>query len=194
MKKLVVATMSILMVLISTTSNARDTRSMARNTKKNSAIESKMERKEIRESERNLVPEMAMDAFRIDFGNISDVSWERDHSMDIASFSKNGKQMKAFYDESSDLVGTTTPKTFAELPKYAQKQIKKYYKNYSIDKVIYFKDNESNDTDMLLYGVQFEDADNYFVELSNKNKNQNIVLQVNPDGQVFFFKDLHSKV
>jgi len=41
---------------------------------------------------------------------------------------------------------------------------------------------------MILYGIQFEDADNYFVELSKGTKK--IVLQVNTDGVVFFFKQL----
>jgi hypothetical protein len=41
---------------------------------------------------------------------------------------------------------------------------------------------------MILYGIQFEDQDNYFVELSKASKK--IVLQVNPEGAVFFFKDL----
>jgi len=194
MKKLVVATMSILMVLIVNTSNARDTRTMARSAKKGSAIESKMKRKEIRKTERNLVPVMDMDAFRTDFGNVPDVSWERDQMLNVASFRKNGKMIKAYYDDMSHLVGTTTPETFADLPKYAQKQIKKHYKNYTVDKVTYFKDNAANNQNMLLYGVQFEDANNYFVELSNKKDNKIIVLQVNPQGQVFFFKDLSPEV
>jgi len=40
----------------------------------------------------------------------------------------------------------------------------------------------------MLYGAQFEDADNYFVELS-KDKNK-LVLQVNNEGIVFFLKKL----
>jgi len=39
-----------------------------------------------------------------------------------------------------------------------------------------------------LYGVQFEDADNYFVELSKGIKKN--VLQVNTEGVVCFFKQL----
>ena len=44
----------------------------------------------------------------------------------------------------------------------------------TVDTVIFFEDNNVNDTDMLLYGNQFSDADNYFVELSNNKKNKNI--------------------
>jgi len=39
-----------------------------------------------------------------------------------------------------------------------------------------------------LYGNPFEDADNYFAELSNNNKT--IVLQISMDGLVSFFEDL----
>lgn len=194
MKKLVVTSMSILLVLIFTTSNAQDTRTMALNSKKNSAIKSKLERKEIRKTERNMIPVTDMNALQADFGKIPDVNWEKVQMLDVASFTKNGKMMKAYYDQTSTLVGTTTPKKFADLPKDAQKEIKKEYKGYTVDKVTYFKDNKLNDQDMLLYGVQFADADNYFVELSNKKDNKNIVIQVNPQGDIFFFKDLNSKV
>jgi hypothetical protein len=54
--------------------------------------------------------------------------------------------------------------------------------------VIFYDDNEHNDNDMMLYGIQFEDEDNYFVELSKGSKQ--IVLQVTPEGNIFFFTEL----
>ncbi len=192
MKKLIVISMSFLMLMFTTTSNARDSRRMALNSVRNSVKESKMERKEIRNEDRNLVSDMSIDAFQTDFGNIPNVIWEKDSEFDIASFTQNGKKHKAFYNSESELVGTATPETFANLPKDARKEINKNYKDYSVDKVIYYKDNQDNDYNTLLYGVQFESADNYFVELSKKN--ENIVLQVNPEGNVFFFKELKKAV
>ena len=76
-------------------------------------------------------------------------------------------------------------KTFSDLPASAQKQINKEYKDYTIEKVIFFDDNEDVDTDMILYGSQFDDADNYFVELRKDNKD--VVLQVTMDGLVGYF-------
>ena len=76
--------------------------------------------------------------------------------------------------------------TIADLGKTAE--IKKKYPGYKVENVIFFDDNEANDTDMMLYGIQFEDADNYFVELSKNN--QTLVVQVNPFGEVFFFKQV----
>lgn len=193
MKKLVMLMMSALMIMFFTTLNAQDTKKTAMNSEKNNAKkESKIEKKEIRKEEGKMISEMSKEAFEGDFGKLPGVVWEKDHLFDVALFTKDGKNCKAFYDETSKLVGTVTDKNFTDLPKSAQNEIKKQYKDYTIDKVVYFEDNESNESDMLLYGTQFEDADNYFVELTGKNKN--IVVQVNPKGSIFFFKELHKTV
>lgn len=72
-----------------------------------------------------------------------------------------------------------------DLPLSAQKQIARQYKDYTVQKVIFFDDNEAVDTDMILYGSQFDDADNYFVELTKDNKS--VVLQVSTEGLVGYF-------
>ncbi len=132
---------------------------------------------------------VAKNNFVSQFGNIPNVKWERSANFDEAVFMKDGKEMKAFYDYEGKLVGTTTHVNFADIPASAQKEIKAKYKDYTIvPQVVFFDDNEVNDTDMMLYGVQFEDADNYFVELTKGTKK--IILQVNTEGQVFFFKEL----
>ena len=41
---------------------------------------------------------------------------------------------------------------------------------------------------MIMYGVQFDDADNYFVELSKGSSK--IVVKVDMKGEVTFFKQL----
>ncbi|MDP4223654.1 MAG: hypothetical protein Q8868_10105 [Bacteroidota bacterium] len=132
---------------------------------------------------------MAKNSFITAFGNLPNVKWERSANFDEALFMKNGKEMKAYFDYEGKLVGTTTHVTFADIPANAQKEIQSKYKDYTIvPAVVFFDDNEVNDTDMMLYGVQFEDADNYFVELTKGTKK--IVLQVNTEGMVFFFKEL----
>lgn len=68
-----------------------------------------------------------------------------------------------------------------------QKRRLKKYKGYTADAVIYFDDNEYNDTDMILYGQQFADEDNYFVELVKGSKK--IVLRSNMAGDVSFFSN-----
>ncbi len=187
MKTLMIYSAAILMVLSCATSQAQDTKELSHNSEMNKVKkESKAEKKEMQKMDKHFVSNLSKDAFYADFGKIPRVSWENELGFDIALFTKDGKDYKAFYDFNSKLVGTTTLKTFTDLPERAQEDIKKHYKDYTVDKVVFFKDNEANDADMLLYGTQFSDADNYFVEMSNKTKN--IVLQVNSNG-VFFFSE-----
>jgi len=130
---------------------------------------------------------MTAQHFMTDFPNAANVSWKRG-SFEEASFTLNGKEMKAFYDLDDELIGTTTPASYSDIPANAQKEIEKYYGGYTPTNVIMFDDNEFNDTDMILYGNSFEDEDNYFVEMTNNNKT--IVLQVNMEGLVSYFKDI----
>jgi hypothetical protein len=125
--------------------------------------------------------------FERDFPDATNVSWRR-AGFEEAIFTVNGKEMKAFYDYNHELIGTTSVANYIDLPAAAQKFIEKHYSDYTTQSVILFDDNEYNSSDMMLYGNPFEDADNYFVELKNNNKT--IVLQVNMEGLVTFFKDL----
>jgi len=150
--------------------------------------ELKSERKALRKLEGSYVSQFAKNNFYTDFGNIPNVQWRRDLNFDVASFSENGQKMEAFYDSDANLVGTTTIKTFADLPANAQSEIKSKYKDYSIGQVLFFDDNEWNETDMILYGSQFNDADNYFVELSKGN--DKIVVRVDVPGYVYYFTKL----
>lgn len=151
--------------------------------------EQKAERVALKKLEGTNVSEISKDNFSKDFGNLPNVRWQRVDTYDEAAFTdKDNHQMKAFYDYDGKLVGTTQHKTFADVPVKGQKEIKKVYKDYTIGDVIFFDDNEANSTDMLLYGIQFDDEDNYFVELTKGTKK--IVVHVNMEGSVFFFKDL----
>lgn len=126
-----------------------------------------------------------------DFGNIPDVTWQRTAYFDQASFiDKDGKPTTAFYDDQSNLVGTTTPAKFSDLPPAAQRNIEKHYNNYGDAAVIFFDDNEFNQTNMIIYGEEFEDEDNYFVELRD-NQNKPIVLRVTQEGEVTYFAEVH---
>ncbi len=150
--------------------------------------ELRTERVTLRKLEGTDVSVLAKDNFFADFGSVPDVKWKRIGLFDEAEFKKDGKEMKAFYDFDSNLVGTTHFVTFADIPAEGQKEIKKEYKEWSIGPVVFFDDNEANESDMLLYGVQFTGEDNYFVELTKGTSK--IVLQINSSGDVFFFKEL----
>ena len=151
--------------------------------------ERKTERVALRKLEGKEVSEQAKSAFNVDFKGATKVLSKRVDTFDEFSFtSKDGKQMKAFYDYDSQLVGTTQIIAFSDLPLSGQQEIKKQYKDYTIGPVIFFDDNEANETDMILYSTQFDDADNYFVELS-KGKDK-LIVQINSEGELFFFKQL----
>jgi hypothetical protein len=130
---------------------------------------------------------MAEQNFERDFPDAANVTWKK-IGIEEASFTLNGKEMKAFYDYNNELIGTTTPVSYLDMPVDARNYIDKHFSDYTTQSVILYDDNEYNQSDMVLYGNAFADADNYFVELSNNNKR--IVLEVNMEGLVTFFKDL----
>lgn len=148
----------------------------------------KAEKKEHRIENRSQVASLSKDAFYSDFGKIPDVKWERGPQFDEATFTKNGLKQTAYYDNHYMLVGTTADKKFADIPAKAQKDIQKHYKGYAIGAVVEYKDNENNDTNMLLYGTQFDDADHYFVTVSKGDKEN--VLMVKTNGEVSYFRNL----
>jgi hypothetical protein len=151
--------------------------------------EKKEERKELRKLEGKEVTYQSKQQFGADFGNnITDVTWKRTKYFDEATFMLDGKKTTAYYDIRNQLVGTTQARAFADLPAAAQKYINNKYKDYKVGDVIMYDDNENNDTDMLMYGRQFADEDNYFVELQQGSKD--IIVQVDMAGQVFFFTNM----
>lgn len=150
--------------------------------------EKKEEKKELRKLKGYDVGYQAKEEFYRDFGDIPVTKWERLGAFDEATFTKDGQTVNAFFDYDSELVGTTVNKSFTDLPSKAQQYISDKYKDYTVADVVFFDDNEYNETDMELYGQRFEDADNYFIEL--KNDNRSIVLQSNLNGDVFFFKQM----
>ena len=177
MKKIAILSMLFLMVMATMQTQAQETKS-----------ERKSERKALRKLNGNDVSEMAKTNFYSDFGKVQNAIWKRSGAFDEVAFTQDGVKKNAFYDENSDLVGTTQAKTFSDLPAKAQKEISTKYKDYKVVQVIFYNDNEAVDTDMILFGVQFDHADNYFVEVSNGSKA--MVLQVTMSGDVIFFKDI----
>ena len=137
---------------------------------------------------RQEVSSRSKDSFYADFGQVADAKWVRGPQFDEVTFTKDGQKQTAYYDSHFILVGTTADKKFADIPAKAQKEIEKQFKNYAIGAVVEYKDNENNDTNMLLYGTQFDDADHYFVTVS-KGKEAD-VLMVKTDGQISFFSTL----
>lgn len=144
--------------------------------------------KELKELNGPEVSSKAKFQFAKDFPGVSVVQWERLDNFDEATFEMSGQPMSAFYDANAELVGTTSIKTFAELPAKARRILAEQYKDYKIGDILFFDDNEQNETDMILYNQQFEDRDSYFVELIKGNKE--ILVQVSMNGEVLYFTRL----
>jgi hypothetical protein len=151
--------------------------------------EKKEKRKELRKLNGLEVSSLSKEHFAVDFSGVTDAKWIRSDYFDEATFIKDGKATVAFYDHEAKLVGTTQIVTYADLPAKAMDYINKKYTDYSKGTVIFFDDNEFNETDMVLYGLQFDDQDNYFVELSKNNSK--LIVRVKPNGDVFYFKELN---
>jgi hypothetical protein len=150
--------------------------------------ETKKERIPLKKLEGNNVSEIAKESFKADFGNLPNAKWKRSGTFDEVVFMKDGKEIIANYDIEGKLVGTTKVVPYAEVPDKGRQDIKNRYKEYTPGTTIFYDDNEANDTDMIMYGIQFDDADNYFVELAKGSSK--IVVKVDTKGEVTFFKQL----
>jgi len=128
--------------------------------------------------------------FSQDFPNAKYVTWASGEFVE-ASFLDNDVLKTAYYDEDNNLVGSTTDMDASALPEKARDHINKMYPGYAIEKVVFFDDNEANDTDMFLFNQSFEDEDNYFPLLVKGSKK--IILEVSPEGRVSFFQSLVNK-
>jgi hypothetical protein len=144
----------------------------------------KTEKKTLRTLKASEVRKTSKTQFVADFGDIPDVQWTRSKNFDVATFTKDDHQMKAYYDSESKLLGTTTPTTFDNLPAAGQRRLLAKYKGYTVGKVFFFNENEAyeNAEDMELYGVPFEHLDHYFVELTNGSNR--IMVKVTKEGDV----------
>jgi hypothetical protein len=133
------------------------------------------------------VSEQSKATFYVQFGNVPDVQWERQDYFDMATFIQNGQQMKAYFDNDGELVGTSIQTNMKALPMKAQLEIAKKYGDYSIGDVILYDDNNEQISDIILFGTQMESADNYFVELKKDNKR--VILEVSPEARVSLFRE-----
>lgn len=185
MKRFAIALIALFLVVLIGQTQAQQ---VNQETKKEVKKEKKAERVALRKLNGEVVSEISKASFYKDFGNIQNVTWVRSDFYDEATFRKDGRDLTAFYDDNGDLVGTTCIMAFNEIPALVQKNILKTYKNAKPGKVIFYDDNEPNNTDMMLYGIQFDNPDSYFVELTQKNKT--FIITCDLQGNVEFFKQL----
>lgn len=150
--------------------------------------ERRLERKERRMERRAEVSPVTKMQFGQDFPGAGNVHFIKTSNFDEVSFTTGNKKLRAYYDYTNTLVGTTEKVAFTDLSEMTQNQIRDKYAGDNVVSVIKYDDNEYNDMDMILYGTSFDDADNYFVELNHAGRK--VVLRVDSLGYVSFFKDI----
>jgi hypothetical protein len=189
MKKYKILTIAMFIVLSIGQMIAQPVAAANNNEIKKLKIEEKSaDRPALRKLEGTEVNQDSKTSFYMTIGNVPDISWTRGTYYDEATFNKDGVAMKAYFDINGSLVGTTTIKKATDLNKSLEKSIKKQYGDYTIGQVTYFKDNEDNATDMMLYGLQFESKTHYFIELSKGDSK--IVVMDDGTGDLSLFKQL----
>jgi hypothetical protein len=120
--------------------------------------------------------------FASDFPDASNVQYANGKSLIEVSFTQDKEKIIAYYDNENQLAGSSEKKAFDDLPAKARRTILKNYPGYTIGDVIKFHDNDSDETQTILYGRPLYDADNYFAELKNDSKA--IILKVSLSGGV----------
>lgn len=155
---------------------------------KNEKDELKAVQKERKRLEGSDVSNSTKGSFSEDFGINTNVEWNRTEFYDVATFTDDSSLKKAYYDFSSQLIGTTWYVNFSDLPARGQEEINEKYGDYAIGEVIFYDDNESVDVDFFIFESPFKHEDNYFVELTKDSKH--IILRVDSEGNVHFFKNL----
>lgn len=148
----------------------------------------KADKNQLHKLENSAVTYQSKEQFYRDFGDVAVTKSVRRGNLDEFTFPKEGQFVTAIYDLESKLVGTTEKKTFSDIPGKAQIYILDKYPDYKIGEVVFFDDNEQNETDMVMYGQSFDDADNYFVALKKDNKTT--ILKVNMEGDTEYFKEM----
>ena len=126
--------------------------------------------------------------FIADFGYVPNAQWKRSARYNEVTFLKDRELRTAYYDHKGMLIGTTSERKFSDLPVSAQREINSRYKEYKIGEVILFADSRHDSADGIVYGVKFQNAENYFLELTNSDKR--IIVEVNPEGDVYLYREL----
>jgi hypothetical protein len=193
MKKFFLTT-GILMVTAITASYAQDNINDDNTIEVKSAITKTMAeiQKEGAETNKTAVGAFTVDQFAYDFPDVTNIQFGRTKDYDEVTYTQNGTNNTAYYDDNSELIGTIRNWSVQDLPADAQTEIAGRYPGYTVVRVVRFNANSDNElysvnnSELPFYEDSSENSSNYFVELKN-NDNKAIVLMVGLSGEVSFF-------
>lgn len=193
MKKFFLAT-GILMVTAITATYAQDNIDNANDAKSTITKTMTEIQKEGAETNRNAVSAFTVSQFADDFPDVTNIHFARVNDHDVITYTQNGRDNTAYYDDNSELMGTIHNRSMQDLPAAAQKEIADRYPDYIVVRVVRYNANSDNESyintnpDLPYFDDSSENSSNYFVELNNDNKA--IVLMVGLSGEVSFFSNM----
>jgi hypothetical protein len=187
MKSVAFLTITLLFILAAGQSQGQ-TQPTTKETKKEIRQEKKAKKLTLKKLAGATVNPKAKKNFEAKYGKTPRVRFARRNYFDVATYMKDDIEINVYFDNNGDFVGSTNVAKFSDIPLNGQKKLMADYKGYKVKKVVFFKDNPKNDCDMMLYDIQFDDEDTYFVEMSKGNKT--IVVQVEPNGKVYYFTSI----
>jgi len=127
----------------------------------------------------NNISPTAVKRFQQDFGSVADVRWEKSGSYAKATFDRNGSSVSAWYNKDAKLVGTSSARSFSEMPGQVQEKIKSAYNDYYVVSVQGFDSVRGN---------RPSGAQNWLVELSDGTAK--IIVKVNAYGETTLVKKI----
>src|ERR1700737_1215330 len=106
MKKLLLSSLAISLALATIQVQGQTTDKEGKSPDNSVQQGKKKKGQKLRKLEGDVVSELAKSHFYADFGDVSDVKWERRDVFDVATFTKDGQKITAYYDYDAELVGT----------------------------------------------------------------------------------------
>jgi len=132
------------------------------------------------------VPEYIRTTFDGDYPQAKNVIWKATPEFNEARAMIDGKQTSVFYDNTGELMGTTTEAAVTDLPKAGLEQIEKKYPVSAIGEIVRYDDNADNENDVYAMDMDRQTEVNYFVNIRESDKN--VILRVDDYGDVSLFE------
>ncbi|MBL4676520.1 MAG: hypothetical protein JKY70_10005 [Mucilaginibacter sp.] len=117
---------------------------------------------------------LAINKFNADYFGAENVTWKVTSKFQKVTFTIDGVQKSAFYNQRGELIGTTQTVQYNALPVSAQKEISGKYQGYFAKEVIKLENDDNVDSLV------------YFVDVANDN--EEVLLKVVPGSGVSYFQ------
>src|SRR5206468_1765583 len=85
---------------------------------------------------------VAVNNFKVEFKNASDVTWTATDTYVKATFILNSEKIEAFYNENGEKIGTSRAISIEELPVKAKRAFAKKFDGYTVKQAIEFNGTE----------------------------------------------------